>query len=422
MEKGLRVIFLGPTGVDKRNIADRLNEWCSENLSHSFTIIDFEKDYLTNISKGGRPLASFLAEPVRDQQAKWRQAWDYLCGDGLTNKSSENFILVMHGTIVRGNYGVRCVCDLDRLKAFKANIVVTLIDDVYNLWWRTESRAFGEYSRGRPTLEQLIMARRTEQVLGDMISFQGKYPVRHLVLPTAHPTEILARYIFTAKRVVYLAFPISRPEEMLERNNNKEGIEGVNSFLKAMYKYQAECFDTVFINPLAIDELPLLKCLEDEDTKSAIKEGDKKVETVLFDLSRTWDLTEFWDTEHCLSKGPPESKFRKPFLKEELENAAGLIRTDVGWRDFRLVMQADVLVAFSPVMARDKLSRGVEAEILEAISQSKHVYIYQNPKFDPQKKFLDWLGDPGTMSENIKQQWIMPVDSLEELIERLRSL
>ncbi len=385
-------------------------------------IIDFEKDYLTNKSKGGYPLASYLAQPIREQQAKWRQAWDHLTKDWIRNEVSQNLILLLHGTIVRGNYGVRCACDLNRLKAFRANVVITLIDAVHNLWWRTESRAFGEYARGRPTLEQLIMARRTEQVLGDMIAFQEDYPIRHLVIAITHPTQILGRYIFTAKRVVYLAFPITRPEEMLEEENKREGIEAVNNFLKIIYKYQMECAETVFINPLAIDELPLLSSLKDKSATVIVKEQDKEIDDIKFDLAQAWDLNKFWDIKCSLSSGLPEDDPRKPFIKEEIENAAGLILTDVSWRDFRLVMQADVLVAFSPVMARDRLSRGVEAEILAAISESKPVYIYQDPQLDPEKKFIEWLGEPGTMSENIKQQWITTVDSLDELIERIRTL
>ncbi|MCK4374121.1 MAG: hypothetical protein KAX19_02295, partial [Candidatus Brocadiae bacterium] len=120
--------------------------------------------------------------PVTQQYDIWAKAWHELEQDGLTDESEENRILLVHGSVVRGDYGVRCCCQVDRIASYGANPIVTLIDDVNSLWWQTEARAHGEYHRGRPTLEQLIMARRCEQLIGDMISLQAEPPARHLVL------------------------------------------------------------------------------------------------------------------------------------------------------------------------------------------------------------------------------------------------
>jgi len=421
MNKGLRVVLLGPTGIDKHELADRLKVWCQQNLGRSFTIVDFEKEYLTNSSKGGEPLSVFLARSMKEQQEKWKRAWDILVKEGLTNDNPEDRILVVHGTIVRGNYGVRCPCDLQRLAGFNADVVITLIDDVYNLWWRTEARAYQEYSRGRPTLEQLIMTRRTEQLLGDMIAFHREYPARHLVLPVAHPTSTLGRYIYTCTRAVYLSFPISRPREMLEKENSKDGIDAVNNFLKFMYNHEHECPGMAFINPLGIDELPLLRCLPKQPLTICQDPEAKEIKPVEFDLGSRWPIEAFWNPNECLSCSPPPEK-RRPFDVKQLSDASGLILTDVSWRDFRFVMQARALVAFNPVMRRDRLSRGVEAEILAAVTDMKRVYIYQDQKLDPDNKLAEWIGTPGTMSADIRHQWIKVVESLDEIIERLKSL
>jgi len=421
MAKGLRVALLGTTGIEKHEIAKRLSEWTKGQLGQSFRIIDFEREYLTGAATGSRPLSHFLAQPVKEQYASWLQAWDSLTKDGCLDDAGDNVILCIHASIVRGNYGVRCVCDLHRLAQFNADVVVTLIDDVYSQWWWTEHRARGEFHRGRPTLEQLIMARRTEQLLGDMLCLQGTSQARHLVLAALHPKRTLGNYLFTAKKVVYLSFPITRPREMLSDEGDRGGIDAVNGFLKQVYDYQNAHADIVFVNPLAIDELQLLPALKDPAAKAEAEDGLNKVEGVTFDLSRRWDMSSFWPVEDGLSSGPLPEKDQRPLIRQQVEEAAGLIRTDVGWRDFRLVMQADALAVFNPVMARDRLSRGVEAEMLAATAEAKPVYVFQDPELDPNKKLLEWIGKPGSMSVDQKQQWIVQVVSVEEMLDRLRA-
>jgi hypothetical protein len=422
MAKHRRVVLLGTTGIEKRKIADRLSEWTGEQLSQDFRIVDFEKDYLTKPAKAGRPLSHFLAQPVREQYLSWLRAWDALVGDGWLERKDENVILNIHASIVRGNYGVRCVCDMHRLAAFAPDFVVTLIDDVHNEWWLTEHRAQGEFHKGRPTLEQLIMARRTEQLLGDMLTLQTGGHAKHLVLAASHPRRTLGSYLFTAKKVVYLSFPISRPREMLLEEGNPSGIGAVDGFLNEVYQYQAAHADIVFVNPLAIDELQLLEVLGDETASADAEDGpNRTVKGVQFSLDRRWDMAAFWPPGESLSPGPLPEANRRPLVRSQVEEAAGLIRTDVGWRDFRLVMQADALAVFCPVMARDRLSRGVEAEIIAAISEAKPVYVYQDPKLDPNGKLLEWIGKPGTMASDQKQQWVVTVGSVTEMLERLRT-
>jgi len=424
--RGRRVVLLGTTGIEKRKIADRLHEWTQENLGQSFHIIDFEKDYLTHGAKGGRPMTHFLAQPVAEQYRSWLHAWEALVGDDRlavlpeddSLAPSENVILIVHASIVRGNYGVRCVCDFHRLARFGADVVVTLMDDVFSQWWVTEHRAHGEFHRGRPTLEQLIMARRTEQLLGDLLALQGKRQARHLVLAALHPRRTLGNFLFTAKKVVYLSFPISRPRELFSEGDPK-GVQAVNDFLAKVYAYQVAHADIVFVNPLAIDELEILPALNDSSARAPAKDGSREVEGITFDLKRRWNLSAFWPSDDSLSPGPLAPNERRPLIRTQVEEAAGLIRTGVGWRDFRLVMQADALAVFNPVMWRDRLSRGVEAEMLAAIAEGKPVYVYQDPELDPDRKMLEWIGSPGTMAADQKQQWVVEVGSIEEMLGRL---
>ena len=413
MAPGRRVIFLGTTGIDKHGIAERLAVWCDRNLGHRFRVVDFERDYLTNRDKGFRPLSWFLANQVSEQHERWTRAWSLLEQDGLVDESPENRILLVHGCVVRGNYGVRCVCNLEKLRQFGADTIINLIDDVYNLWWRTEARAHGEYNRGRPTLEQLLMARRTEQMLGDVLALQSQPHARHLVLASGHPIRTLAHYVCARSRAVYLSFPITRPREMLEGENDTRGVDAVNDFLRRAYAFQRAQTHVVLLDPLTIDELPLLE---------ALVRARKADDAIAFPLDWRWDLAPIVAGEETLSPGAPPCEQRIRFNRMQLENAVGLIRTDVSWRDFRLVSQSDALAVLNPVMARDRLSRGVMAEIEAAITERKTVYVYQDPAFDPTGIFLEWVGQPGTMSADERQQWVVPVDSLDEMFRRLENL
>ena len=418
MPRGKRVVLLGATGLRKREVAERLAHWTERDLGHRFRIIDFEKEYLTNRQKRRQPLPSFLAMSVAQQHDEWQKAWADLEQDGLTDEASENRILLVHASIVRGDYGVRCACQADRIATYAPETIVTLIDDVHNLWWQTEARAHGEYHRGRPTLEQLIMARRCEQLIGDVISLQTRPPARHLVLAALHPVSTLGNYIFTGSKLVYLSFPITRPREM-QQQGDPRGVDAVNGFLERAYDVQRSSRGSVFVNPLSIDELQLGQAFSDEDCQTTVIEDGKEVEAVRFDLAERWNLDHLWERDDCLSPGPIPEENRNPLFKWQLEDALGLIRSDVGWRDFRLVMQADALAVFSPVMARGRLSRGVKAEIRAACAQMTPVYVYQDPALDTEGKFLEWFGTAGTMAADVAQQWVTPVNSLNELFQRI---
>ena len=312
---------------------------------------------------------------------------------------------------------MRCVCDLNKLASFRPTAIVTLIDDVYMQWWRTEARAFGESHRGRPTLEQLIMARRTEQLLGDMLAHHASGHPRHLVLAISHPIRTLASFIFTAKKVVYLSFPISAPRD-LAAEGDRSGIDAINEFHASVYSAQMSSPDLAFVSPLGIDELPLLAAYEQQLAAQGLPTLKKK--GVCFGLNLRWNHDKIFPDVQTLQCPVSESERKRPLKQEEVEKASGLIWTDVSWRDTRLVMQADAVAVYCPIMRKSTISRGVLNEVESAYSGITPCYVYQDPRFGSSTLFDEWLGKPGTMGESVKQVWVTQVDSVEQMINKLK--
>lgn len=161
-----RVLVLGTTGVDKQTALSNLksNRSMSEETSN-LHILDFEKDFI--VPEFG--LYDYLDGLEAYQRTIWQTAWKK-CADRLRELEHQDVILSIHGVLVRPLYGVRSSIHLNDLKEFKPDKIITLIDDVYLKWHRTELRAQGLDFRGRPTLEQLLSARRAEMFCGDIFS------------------------------------------------------------------------------------------------------------------------------------------------------------------------------------------------------------------------------------------------------------
>ena len=108
MPENKRVLLLGTTGIEKAQVARRFRDWAQANLGQTVRIVDFEKEYLCEPSRGGQDrLYSFLGQTVAEQNTQWRQSWAELERDGVLNESNDNVILCTHACIVRGDYVLR---------------------------------------------------------------------------------------------------------------------------------------------------------------------------------------------------------------------------------------------------------------------------------------------------------------------------
>jgi hypothetical protein len=309
---------------------------------------------------------------------------------------------------------------------FRPTLIVNLIADVYDMWWTTEHRARGASFRGRPTLEQLLTGRRFELLIGDQIANACEQRPRHILLAASHPVSTLLRCIYNDHaQIVYLSFPISAPRD-LKRAGDGTGIAEVSDFIRRAYELQNTTDIVACVCPLGIDELPLVSCLEDVRNHNAGLDPKDKAyrKEVRFNRgSSRWDLSACWDEDERLCRQPTEGG---PFPIEQVEAAGGMIHSDVSWRDFRLVEQANCVAVFNPVFrGRSRVARGVRREIDFSKTLGMSVFVYQDETHDPDHKVLlqaypELNKDGGTMSPSPGETRMTLKESVDDLLHAVQ--
>ena len=135
--------------------------------------------------------------------------------------------------------------------------------------------------------------------------------------------------------------------------------------------------------------------------------------------AQRWQLDTLWSGVELLDQ-PPNPYC--PLKLEQVRKAAGSMDSDVGWRDYRLVQQADCLAVFNPVFNNaDKVSRGVMSEVGFATSLNCPVYYYQDPKHDTDgiaKKQLQPT-EGSSMGDGPGPTLITKMESVEAMLEAI---
>jgi hypothetical protein len=408
MASAKRVLFLGLTGIAKRKALENLARYCKSKFYQDCEVVDLDNDFLVS-RIAAQP--AFLDDDIWSQRKAWCEAWDLCRNEQLEPliEADKHIFLGLHGCYLRTHYGSRCVLDMKRIAQFKPTLIITLIADVYDMWWRTEERARGEAWRGQPSPEHLIEGRRAEVMVADQIALECSSRPRSLVLAIQHPCDTVSKCIFSPKpRVVYLSFPISEPRRMADKGD-MSGIEEVSGLIRHVYERQKSDADLACVCPLAIDELPFSKCFKGICDAEAAFDRD----------AVRWDLSNFWPLSERM--GIP-AEIGGKFRSEDVHAASGSIRTDVSWRDFRLAEQADKLAVFNPIFpGRETVTGGVANEVTFATKFGHPIYVYQDPKLDPNDLCAKWLAGfgSGTMGQGPSRQLISRKNSIDELIDAL---
>jgi hypothetical protein len=397
-----RVLLLGPTGVDKAAAVARLNARLSATLGHHFKYIDFENGFLKP-KLNVKNWTVFLAQDIAQQAVTWKQAWEEL-KEKLDN---ENTILGLHATYVSGPLGLRCPIHIPSVCAdFKPTLIISFIDDVFQMWTRTEIRAAGQEIKGRPSFEQLLVARRAELLLGDVIlSHTANSAARHILCATGNSLDALINLIVFNAKVTYLSFPISAPRE-LEAKGDMSFIEIINEAHQLAAADMTTRRSRCFISPLSIDELPIVFKAHKQP------EGTPDLQ---FDCeNERWNLAQLWGADRSIL---PSLTGSQKFPMAQLDGASATIRTDVGWRDRRLVLQSDSLAIVCPKPPNeDRITRGVNEEIQTAVPLGILCNIWQKPEWDPNDFVGKAFPAAGSMGIGQTQASVSKMNTLEELI------
>ncbi|MDA8224238.1 MAG: hypothetical protein M0Z35_21590 [Desulfitobacterium hafniense] len=407
-----RFLILGTTGVAKSRALAQLAKYVeSQAVDIKYKTIDFESEFLKPVlDENDKDLFSYLDDTNLRQRELWLEAWVRF--KSVFEKNTDQYILLcLHGVLTREYTGTRSPINIQSIIEFAPTKIITLIDDVYMKWHRTQERSKGESRRGQPTLEQLLDARRAEIFIGDFIAGHQKVKPRHYILSVHHPARTLYRLLFVSKdiRTVYLSFPISGPRRLL-KDGDVSGISEVNNFLKIVNEFELKHQKVTCFCPLTIDELPLILTSEDRGNE----EEEHKIE-FSFEKNR-WNVRDFWGDEILLCNDCP-SVISIP--AKQIKESSGFIKSDVGLRDYRLVRQAKYLVVFNPWFQNQETA-GVRNEISMATLRGTPVYIYQDPRHDSEgnaKKSL--MPRPGSLGGDPRARGITFYDSIEKALQQI---
>lgn len=406
-----RVILLGITGLNKNAIAQRLQRYCSARTTPLvFKFFDFESAFLDPIiRRNNLSYYAYLDVDKHRQRELWDQAW-LVCSNELERHQDEHIVLSLHGVITRNVIGSRSAIHIPSIIAFRPTKIITLINDIYLHWECTERHARGVEYRGRPSLLELLDARRAEIFLGELISGQVPEKPPHYVLAVCHPLRTLFRLLFggASLRTIYLSFPISGPRKQLLEGSEK-GVQEVNDFLKEVYVFEACTPNIVLFCPLSIDELPLASLDISGPTDPSA--------SVRFQLASRWDVTTFWPDEELITTKHDLTEIR--LSPKHLADAVAMISSDVALRDYQLVRQSMALAVFNPFFDGEE-SRGVRNEINLARGNNRPIHIFQDPTHDTSGALQEMIGSPGSLGSDPGWQYIHPHDTLSSLFDELR--
>ncbi|MGQ0684405.1 hypothetical protein [Bradyrhizobium sp.] len=399
-----RVLLLGPTGVDKATAMQRVCKRMQNLLGHSYRFVDFENEHLKQ-HLNVKNWTVFLAQDISQQATTWRRGWE----DFKKRLDGENTILALHATYVSNPIGLRSpvhipsICD-----DFQPTLIISLIDDVYQMWSRTEARAAGQEIKGRPSFEQLLVARRAEQLLGDLILSHTANPrARHILCATGNNIDAVINLLVFNAPVTYLSFPISAPREMAAKEDDRSFIEVINQAHQLAAAEMSTNRNRSFISPLSIDELPIV--FKTDATP-------QEMGTIKFDCTNDrWNLEELWGNSELPIL--PSLTGQREFPREQIDGALRTVRTDVGWRDRRLVLQSESLAIVCPKPpGEDRITRGVNEEIQTAVPLGIMCNIWQKPEWDPDDFVGKRFPPAGSMGIGQTEAVVQKVKTLKELI------
>jgi hypothetical protein len=360
----MKVIFAGHAGINKAHVIDSLkreiirnyyqidpDSISAEKIAHNHNIgtYDLEKEIESYL--GVKTLVPFLETDGEAQQRKiWIEGMKRVL-EKIDSKRPEHCLLSIHLTFQRTSRFFSPLAwpgAIDCIKNFKPDLIVTLINDIYEVQRRIKK---GSYFK----LRELTTWRSVEILMADILAnaifpdhaTSPLFPCQHsFVVAVKHPPSMLYRLLFETGVIrIYACIPISRTrDEAIKRREIEEVIKVLNKHF-------------VVFNPLTIDEKPFENLIN-----SAEKNGK-----VHMNLSDRWQMEESLLPMYYEEMYPIELD-----LKEILEitqhrlGEKSEIDRNIERRDFRLIDQSRCVLAYRPRYGNKDVSQGMRAEIIYA--------------------------------------------------------
>jgi len=355
--ENVRALVLGQTGVEKKSYIDALVAYArvkrglptddsdrfARGYVRAYHIEEAIKAYTGNPTI--QPFLDRVDAPGR--RATWRQVVSEQILDPLKDEPSDHAILSMHAFFYRNNHFFTPI-DWSSLKVFNPTAILTLIDDCYDVVARVNvvREKKGPTTQSNISLGEALLWRSVEMSAADLIA--NSFGVPHYVLAVKQPIETGYRLLFMPNRLrIYASYPVSstreKPTRVAEINENRKVLH---------HKYAV--FD-----PVSIDEYRAIP---------PRKKGGK------------WKHLARWPIEPIVPCVVAAQDYA-PRVWGQLQRLESLISSQIEERDYRLIDQSEVVVAYRPFWGGAEYpSQGVEKEIFHAVMTNKQVYYYDPPE------------------------------------------
>jgi len=421
-DRGARVLFTGISGTGvRRSIEKLIIHICDKRKGghriHCFREVPRmlkqarERGILTESDR----VVDLLNLPHKLLRDLWRTAFKQILEEISGVPPQHDVFVSVHACYYHtGTQEYFTTVDERLLGQFQPDVVITLIDDIYDVYWRL-SEPGGLYDpipnvetvRHFERLSQILQWRSNEILLTDHLveaAFRGD--VQAFVLAVKHPIATAERLIYEQpERFFYLSHPISQPRRMQRDHQESDAEQLIKEVQNVADSLRQQ---GIVFEPTTIDELRFATVESPEGS------GKTKIPCLL----KRWPM----EDGHRLLWVPPERRgnpldpegiFASPDddavarilfdpsaapgdrgVARKLLTASELVRhlyeeigKQVNSRDHRLVEQSDCLVVYRPVFAGHS-SDGVLQEIgyyrrlveLELSERSTEVFVLSLPE------------------------------------------
>jgi len=323
----MRAILTGQVGVDKGPYLEAVRER-ARGAGHDLHICHVGQ--MMYAEAPDVPAGRILNLPINRLNALRRAVFKEI----LRLADQHEHVLVNTHATFRWRHGLFAAFDFDQIKAFNADIYLTLVDNVESV----HQRLVRDHDIDH-TLKD-IMVWREEELLATEILAKILRGWGHFFMLSRGRRELTTRTIYRllfepGRKKAYLSFPMSHVMDL------PKILEQIEDFKRAMNEHLI-CFD-----PADVDEL----------------------------LLHSLSLRHLQGGQATMQVAGPEGPL---VLKtQEVARISGDIMGQTYARDFKMIDQSDMILSLVPELPSGKpaLSSGVERELQHAYENAKEVYI-----------------------------------------------
>ena len=323
----MRVIVTGQVGVEKGPYLEAVK---AEALARGLDLEVCHVGHMMYAEAPDVPAGRILNLPIGRLNTLRRAVFKEIL---RTAERHEHVLINTHATF-RWKHGLFAAFDFDQMKAFKADLYITLLDNADNVHQRLERDHDIDH-----TLKDIMVWREEEllatEILANVTRGYGHFFMvsRGRGVPT---TQTIYRLMFERwRKKAYLSFPMSHVMDM------PDTLAEIEAFKKSLNEHFT-CFD-----PADVDEFNLHM-----EAVRAMQEGRTTIEVMA-------------------AEGPLTLK------TADVAQISGDILGQIYARDFKMVDQSDLIISLVPELPNGKpaLSSGVERELHHAFEGGKEVYV-----------------------------------------------